>query len=365
MSAADIVVILPPREGFSPQHFGAISLCVADFTRYSRFRHRTLVLGGIEGPSFDQIPFHYVSGRCFWFQSHTRAYARNCLAVIKEKRPRLVEIHNRPCIFQDLARQWTGPLALHLHNDPQEMRGCKTVAERKQILARAAAIYCVSQYIRDRFCEGLNEPLEKVQVVYNGLEPAFYDAPKEKKLVFVGRIKPEKGALEFAQSLAEILPHYPDWRGVFIGAARHDPKAKITEYERRVMQTLQPVDDRVDFRGFCAHIQVMEELASAEIAVVPSQWNEAFGRTALEAMATGSAVISTPFGGLKEVVGDAAYVLSSGASAELSTAMRTLIENIDLRKQLQQKAPQQASHFDIRHCTAALDNIRSAVLHHP
>lgn len=40
-----IAIILPPREGFSPKAFGAVSLSVKDFTAHSRYRTQTVILG--------------------------------------------------------------------------------------------------------------------------------------------------------------------------------------------------------------------------------------------------------------------------------------------------------------------------------
>ena len=47
-------------------------------------------------------------------------------------------------------------------------------------------------------------------------------------------------------------------------------------------------------------------MARAAIVVVPSRWPEPFGLVALEALASGAALICSPRGGLPEVAGDAA-----------------------------------------------------------
>jgi glycosyltransferase involved in cell wall biosynthesis len=362
MQGSDVIAILPPREGFSPQHFGAIALCVKDFTLNSRYAAQTLVLGGIEGESFNNIPFRALPDKRYRLFGRTRMFSRQCLKVLQELKPKLVEIHNRPVIFNYLARYWNGKMALHLHNDPQDMRGCQTARERSKVLKKAARIYCVSHYIRERFCEGVSGDTSKVVVIYNGLAPGDYQRPKEKKIVFVGRIAPEKGALEFAQALALVLPHYQDWHGVFIGATRHDPNAAITPYERLVMEVIRPVDEQIEFMGFCSHEVVMEELARAEVAVVPSQWNEAFGRTALEAMYAGNAVVSTSFGGLKEVVGDAALTLDNGTPDALADAIERFIKDEKMRKDYQQRARARAVQFNITHCTRALDEERAKII---
>ena len=66
------------------------------------------------------------------------------------------------------------PLTLRLSNDPRTMRGARTAPERARMLARAQAIFCVSDFIRQRFLEGLERhgqesDRQKLQVTFNGI----------------------------------------------------------------------------------------------------------------------------------------------------------------------------------------------------
>ena len=61
----------------------------------------------------------------------------------------LVEVYNRPNMFAHLAARAPDlPLTLRLSNDPRTMRGARTPAERARLLARARAIFCVSDFVR-------------------------------------------------------------------------------------------------------------------------------------------------------------------------------------------------------------------------
>ena len=82
------------------------------------------------------------------------------------------------------------------------------------------------------------------------------------------------------------------------------------------MTTLQPVADRVTMEFDQTLPTVRERLQEAAIAIVPSKWEEPFGRTALEAHAAGCAVISSGTGGLKEVSGRHAMFLPRGFTGQ-------------------------------------------------
>ena len=61
---------------------------------------------------------------------------------------------------------------------------------------------------------------------------------------------------------------------------------------------------------------VKAKCEQAAIALVPSKWDEPFGRTALEAHAGGCAVVSSGTGGLAEISENNAIVLPRGFVAE-------------------------------------------------
>ena len=64
-----------------------------------------------------------------------------------------------------------------------------------------------------------------------------------------------------------------------------------------------------------------------DLLVVPSQWDEPFGLVAIEAMASGVAVIAARRGGLPEIFGDRfPGQLVEPTAPELATAIRQMIE---------------------------------------
>jgi len=361
---ASIAIILPPREGFGPAHFGAVALCVKEFVEFSRYRNACTVYGGVDTPPFEGFAYHYAKPRGLLpFGSQSAAYKSALLKAFKANPPKLVEVHNRPQLLRELAAKVKAPLTLHLHNDPQEMKGAETPKERQWLIGRCAAIYCVSEYIRKRFLEGVTDPDGTVTVVYNGIAlPNPRSMPKKPQILFVGRMKPEKGALEFAQAIAQVMPGYKSWKAILVGAERHEPNAKLSDYERKVKEALSPLGERAEMRGFLPYAETMRLYAESEVAIIPSLWPEPFGRTALEAMANSCAVISSTRGGLREVVGEAALTIKDITADKIAEQLRILMGNPLLRQEYGDRAAIQARTFDIRQTIQALDNVREKLL---
>jgi glycosyltransferase involved in cell wall biosynthesis len=298
-----------------------------------------------------------------WFENRTRSYANKCVEVIQREQAALAEIHNRPHILRLIAREVQCKLALHLHNDPQEMDDARTPTERRKLLAKCDGIYCVSDYIRNRFLEGLqNDARTKLHVVHNGIEiPATLPA-KEKLIVFAGRMTEDKGALPLAEALRIALPKLPDWRAVLVGSRRFAVSENLSSYENQVAETLSPLGAQVTLTGFIPHAETLHYFAGSSIAVVPSLWQEPFGRTALEALAYGAAVISSGRGGLREVTGEAALTVDNVTPQTLANAILMLARNTHERERLQHLARIRATHFSIAQCTQTLDDARSFIL---
>ena len=78
------------------------------------------------------------------------------------------------------------------------------------------------------------------------------------------------------------------------------------------------------------HNQTLKFFEKSSITVVPSTWEEPFGRTALEAGSRGSCVILSKIGGLIETISDGFY-LKKINSQELYKNLKKLIKSKKLR----------------------------------
>ena len=134
----------------------------------------------------------------------------------------LVEIHNRPYLVKRIMKKLKYcPISLFLHNNPKEMKGAKSLLERKELISNCAGIFCVSKYIKNQFLDGLNVGCKKVFVLHNGVHRKLTKFPKKKKeVLFVGRIVTEKGVDLYVDTIRSVAPKFPDWNFNMIGSSK-------------------------------------------------------------------------------------------------------------------------------------------------
>ncbi len=363
-----LATLLPSSEKFGPQSPGAVSLVVKDIIEFSNYCSSSLVLGSELQQPFHDIRFSPIQPSSLFFLRRSWRYVLGAQRQLAQINPSLIEIHNRATYLTLLQRlQPKQRYTFHLHNDPQGIRGLESPKQRQTFLTKVAAIYCVSDFVKNRYIEGLTVGHDKVHVIHNGLDMQSIipcSKPREPVILFVGRIIPEKGVLLFAQAARKALTSLPEkWRIEIVGAKHFGQEDIQSPYEQKVYDTLKDLGPRARYFGHLPFAQTMEKVSTAEIAVVCSQWQEPFGRTALEAMAGGAALISTPYGGLKEVIGDAAICVESNDPEKFAHEIVDLAVNKDQRKTIQIKGRKRAeANFDSRNTTKKLDAIRQKIL---
>jgi glycosyltransferase involved in cell wall biosynthesis len=357
-----IAVVLPVKEVLNAKHAGAIALCFADFIEYSRYKHDTVIFGTTDSV-FLGLTYRKIANWKRWYLRNTYAYAASLASIIIDGEFTHVEVQNRPLTFNYLAKRLPSSVAicLHLHNDPQGMNGLKSSEQRQVLLDKAAAIYCVSNFIKERYIDSIGHGTEKVHVVYNGVDTEKYPVVgKEKTILYVGRTIQEKGILPLAKALLIVNEQLPDWKFIVSGA---DRTKMLSPYERMTHSTLANLGEKCRYTGYVAHHEVMELFSKAAITLVPSIWQEPFGRTALEAMVSSSAVITSGSGGLKEVVGDVGLIVYPVTPEGLAQAILRLAKDDVMRKEMQLKGYARAlEKFDIRKVSAQLDVLREKLL---
>jgi glycosyltransferase involved in cell wall biosynthesis len=163
-------------------------------------------------------------------------------------------------------------------------------------------------------------------------------------LLYAGNIRPQKNiprlveAFAVARTQLENDPRYKNLRLIIIG----DEISKYPAVRRAVMQSR--VEHAVRFLGFVPFdtLRVFYELASA--FVFPSLY-EGFGLPPLEAMASGTPVITSEIGALPEAVGDAAMLVNPENVFDIARGIREVLSNDELRVRLIDKGRQHAATF--------------------
>lgn len=176
----------------------------------------------------------------------------------------------------------------------------------------AHGIIAVSQKMRQDVIELYQVPEDRVQVIYNGIDPDFYQPtfdpailkkrgidPQKPFILFVGRITRQKGITQFL----EVIPRLnPEIQVVLCAGAPDTPQ--IAQEMKARMQSLQAqrpgilwIEEMLD------HAELRVLYSHATCFVTPSMY-EPFGIINLEAMACGIPVVGSAVGGIPEIIID-------------------------------------------------------------
>jgi UDP-glucose:(glucosyl)LPS alpha-1,2-glucosyltransferase len=358
LSSTTVAVVLPPREGFGPGRTGAIGLLARRLVKTPGFQ--TIVFGGKQdGPVFPGIDFRHVSPGLLRLGSANIRYAAALSKCLKTLDPGLIEVHNRPEIALVLAARLPNkPVSLILNNDPQGMRDAVSPEQRAEMLRRLVRVITSSEYLRQRVLEGVGQPERDPAVLHNCLDLSELppERPRERLILFAGRVVADKAPDAFVAACVAALPDLPGWSAEIIGADRFSRDSPDTGFVQTVRAAAE--SNNVRMLGYRDHPEVLIAMARAAIVVVPSRWPEPFGLVALEALASGAALICSPRGGLPEVAGDAAIYADPDRPAEIAAAIRTLASDEGRRAALAKAGRERAKQFDVPVITARLAALR-------
>ncbi len=360
-----IVNILPYKESFDAEQCGAIALTVSDIIQVSRFGLQTHILGGKKTDNPLTTNFHCIKFRRRLLESKSKAYLRHCVEFIANNKVKLIELHNRPAWVPYLVRKTKVRICLFLHNDPLEMQNAKTVKERLKLLQDCEIIYCVSKFVRKRFLEGIEDmPLrKKVRVIYNITYPlkAVDLSRKQKLIIYVGKISKEKGVAELANSLVEVLPEFPDWKALIIGAPT---ESSLFDWSNSaVRKAVETLPKQIIHYSKKPYHETLNWMKEAAISVVPSKQDEPFGRTVLESLANGCAIVTTKKGGIPEIVANSGALLGEVKPEFIAHSLRDYMKYPERLFKYQQKSVNRAIEFiDNYSSIKKLDAIRSRIM---
>jgi len=343
-----IATILPYKENYTTKKAAAASLWVYDFFRHSSLRKNNYIFGSTD--TKDYLSNNYINivikDSSSKLNSTTNQYCNELIKKIDGKKFDIVEIHNRPLVFNILKKKLNSNFIIYFHNDPLSMKGSKSARERINLLNKVEKIIFVSEWVQKRFFIDLDQRLiNKTEVVYPSIHKQSKLLKKEKKIVFVGKLNPSKGYDIYRDAIIKILNEYTQWKAYSIGDERRN---KPTINHRNHIEL-----------GYLSHKEVLKFLCKTEIAVVPSRWEEPFGRTALEASSRGCATIISKKGGLPET-SDHCIILKKLDYINLYNEIKKLITYPDLRKDYQTKGFSNVKHIT-KENSLLIDDIRKSL----
>jgi mannosyltransferase len=177
-------------------------------------------------------------------------------------------------------------------------------------------------------------------VIPHGVDTDRYAPPADRASAFTeanlpgryaigcfGRVRAQKGTDVFVDAMCQLLPRYPDFAAVVVGAVAVEQSGFANELKKKI-----------EAAGLQTRIVITDELPIAEV----QRWyqrltiyaftsrNEGFGLTLIEAMAVGAALVASRAGAAELVVEDGVTgVLTPPGDADaLAAALEPLMRDV-------------------------------------
>ena len=326
MKNKEIAILLPYKDNFTHRKAGSASIWVKDFNAKSKYKNQITIFGNTDFTNdlIDEKNYINLNLAKNKFVSKNNSYVKEFVKHNKNKNFDLVEIHNRPSYVKKIVDELPKiKIVLIFHNNPTTLGGSKNLNERKYLLQTCHKLIFVSRWVKERFFDGLDiQTNSNCLVIYPSINKIKNMPKKENIISFVGKLNKSKGFNIFAISVLKILKKYPKWRAVVMG---DEPREKYHFNH-----------SRLQYMGWVSHDKALKIYEKTSISVVPSTWEEPFGRTSMEAASRGCATIVSKRGGLIETVNDAIF-LDKINQKEVFNKIDFLIKNSKVRKELQKK----------------------------
>lgn len=258
-----------------------------------------------------------------YYNNFIEYYLDRALRDIRRQHYDLIILENRPGYALKL-QSTSSRLVLHLHNDLLNSTTRSNVA----VFNSLNRILTVSDYIKGRVSTIApdSNKSSKILTIHNGIDLSRFSqqavsavnrselgfTADDFVLVFSGRINRDKGISELIDALL-LLGELNDLKLLVIGSTFFGNASSDDNFTLQLKQKAQPIERRLVFTGFVDYSLMPSYLQLADVAVVPSVWDDPFPTTVLEAQAMGLPLIVSNRGGIPEEIGhDNALVVETG-----------------------------------------------------
>lgn len=210
-----------------------------------------------------------------------------------------------------------------------------------QVLNQAQHIICNSHATAKDLVDFFHIPSNKITPIplaYDSSHFQFLNLPTRNYFLYIGRQDPYKNLQRLITAFS-ALPNRNDYELWLAGPddQRYSPLLEIQTQELGI-------NHLVKFLNYVPYDQLPIIINQAIALVFPTLW-EGFGLPVLEAMACGTPVITSNISSLPEVAGDGAILINPYHIEEITAAMKMIINDSEIRKQLSEKGLKRVNQF--------------------
>lgn len=292
------------------------------------------------------VPSIYIYGYC----------ANRYLKKHAEKFDLIIAEACDPLLLKSLSKKiGREKLCLHIHGPLQAHPELETIY---------GSILAVSGFIKNNYIStAQHTSQENALILMNGIDlnkfnKTITEENKEELrsklniksndfvVMFCGRIIKEKGVKELIEAVIGISN--PSVKLLIVGSSNFGNTNKGA-YQNEVVGLSQRYKDRIVFTGFVKNEELWKYYKIADIAAVPSRWQDPCPLVMFEILASGLPSIATRMGGIPEIASSETTIFIENDFRiidSLRNAIALLYSSPNMRKEMSQAARQHSRQFD-------------------
>lgn len=255
---------------------------------------------------------------------------------------------------------------IYVHSDPtiednSRVRFCIKTVFQKFFYRKADKIIAISDFVKKKLIQHYQLEPEKIVRIYNAAPLEQYcncirEPGELVQMVFHGRLVEVKGVQVILHALS-LLPSQLGYHFTIIGDGDYRAELEKLCGEYKLM-------DRVTFLGNRTDISAL--LAKKDVFINMPVWEEGFGISVVEAMASGLLCIVAESGALPELIhhGKNGFVVKSGNYTALAQVIGDVIDSLGSSSytQMREQALADSAGYDIQSYAEVLDHELCALL---
>lgn len=226
---------------------------------------------------------------------------------------------------------------------------------RKKVLSyslnRADKVIAISEFVKSSLVNYFGIPEKKIDVIYNGVDLNRFKTQNHKhskklRMIYVGRLIEEKGVQNIIRVVASLHRDL-ECSLIIVGDGKYKKSLINLSNELNLNEIVTFLGNRRD---------VPELLASSTIFLHFPEWEEGFGITILEAMASGLICVCTKKGAIPEIIEDGkSGFLVDGNNDAIKVLKHINNLNYEERLQISNNAIDRSRQFSINQFSEKLD----------
>lgn len=212
-------------------------------------------------------------------------------------------------------------------------------------IRRSDIILTVSHNSKNEIIRYLKIPENKVIVIYNGIEVKIFhpgnNLKKKDFILFVGTLQPRKNLVNLIKAYA-LIAHTIRENLIIVGA-RSWQNSQIRDVVHCLPENIQ---NRIEFKGYVSGEELRTLYKSAKLFTLLSL-HEGFGFPILEAMASGTAVVTAKSAAIPEVFQNAVEYADPLSPLDIAQKIQNLIADKAKRKKMEINGLNYATRYDV------------------